>query len=124
MFLLNGHGKNAVLYGNKDAYAEGRSMTAEAACGFRQRTYPPDPRTGPFDYYFPDAGSLSEDVTHMTAALDRLAEATIENPDPPKNSVMAPVFTYFGQFIDHDITANTDREAGLSVIVVDGRCPN
>ena len=27
-----------------------------------------------------------------------------------------PVFTYFGQFIDHDLTANTDRDSAISFI--------
>ena len=32
--------------------------------------------------------------------------------DPVKgaNSALPPVLTYFGQFIDHDITAGTDRD--------------
>lgn len=32
--------------------------------------------------------------------------------DPAEaNSTIPPVYTYWGQFIDHDITANTDRAA-------------
>lgn len=116
MFLLKGHGKNAVLNGDQSAYADRTVMAAEAACGFRAGQYPPDPRTGPFDYYFPDGASLPDDADAMTEALDALAVATIENENPPKNSAIPPVFTYFGQFIDHDITANTDREGGVSKI--------
>lgn len=116
MFLLKGHGTNAVLSGNTDAYSNKRTMSAEAACGFSKGTYVTAPRTGHFDYYFPDAEGLPADCAEMTKALDELADATIENANPPKNSTIAPVFTYFGQFIDHDITANTDREGGLSTI--------
>lgn len=118
MFLLKGHGTNAVVSANIAAYADAKIMTNEAACGFSDGSYPGVPRTGSFDYYFPDADSLPNTSVELTKALDDLAEATTENPDPPKNSAIAPVFTYFGQFIDHDITANTDRTAGLSFIDV------
>jgi len=38
--------------------------------------------------------------------------------DPQEqNSKIPPFFTYLGQFIDHDITANTDRDSSLSQIV-------
>lgn len=116
MLLLKGHGTHAVLYGDTAPYWNRKVMTAEAVCGYRQGFYPTDPRTGQFEYFFPEAASLTGDAVDVTAALDALADATIENPDPPKNSKIAPVFTYFGQFIDHDITANTDREAGISII--------
>jgi hypothetical protein len=32
------------------------------------------------------------------------------------NSTIPPVYTYWGQFIDHDLTANTDRDAEVSNI--------
>ena len=35
----------------------------------------------------------------------------IPTPPRPSNSSIPSIFTYFGQFIDHDITANTDRDA-------------
>jgi hypothetical protein len=34
----------------------------------------------------------------------------------PNDSSIPAVFTYLGQFIDHDITAQTDREIGISRI--------
>lgn len=50
----------------------------------------------------------------VIANLKKLGEAMIDNPGPDSeaaNSVIPPVYTYWGQFIDHDITANTDRAA-------------
>lgn len=48
----------------------------------------------------------------------------VEDPaSPPDDGGIPPVFTYFGQFIDHDVTANTDRETGLSVIDDDRVAP-
>lgn len=119
MFLLTGHGVTAVVSGNMGAYPEGKAMSAEAACGFLPGAYPKNPRMGVFDYFFKHGASLPQDGAAMTAALNALADSTIENPaDEPKNSTIPPVFTYMGQFIDHDITANTDREDGISVIDV------
>ena len=39
------------------------------------------------------------------------------------NSNIPAGYTYLGQFIDHDITARTDREVGVSRIVLDGDDP-
>lgn len=73
---------------------------------------------GKFRYYFPYAAALPETVD-MPPRLDALADSMVEPggpPDPTRNSQIPPVFTYLGQFIDHDITANTDRDSELSVI--------
>lgn len=68
---------------------------------------------GPFDYLFPDSPEASGDA----AALDSLAAAMLRSPPPAvQNAPIAAVYTYLGQFVDHDITAGTDREDGLSVI--------
>jgi Animal haem peroxidase len=65
-----------------------------------------------FGYYFPDApGDTRANVTGGIAAL---AAAMIEPPEDASaatDSDIPPIFTYMGQFIDHDITANTDRNA-------------
>jgi hypothetical protein len=73
--------------------------------------------TGEFNYYFAAAPGLP-DRADMPALLDRLADSMVEpTPDTTtSNSRIPPIFTYLGQFIDHDITANTDREAGASTI--------
>lgn len=79
---------------------------------------------GKFRYYFPDAPSLVED-DKMPGWLDALADSMVEAGGPPpgnapdpasSNSLIPPVFTYLGQFIDHDITANTDRDSAISII--------
>ncbi|MBX3529120.1 MAG: hypothetical protein KF849_00830 [Rhizobiaceae bacterium] len=49
----------------------------------------------------------------------------VEAPGSPQaqNSGIAPIFTYFGQFIDHDITAGTDRDSAVSTISPDDLAP-
>ncbi len=32
------------------------------------------------------------------------------------NSTIPPVYTYWGQFVDHDVTANTDRNDVVSIV--------
>ena len=75
------------------------------------------PEGGDFDYLFPDAtdtACTAATVARLDALADRMAETP---PDAaPQNSSIPPILTYFGQFIDHDITAGTDRETGLSLI--------
>jgi hypothetical protein len=72
-----------------------------------------------FNYLFPD---LANDPNSLLPAdnpadtivkLKALGEAMIEAPGDLEeaNSNIPPVYTYWGQFIDHDITANTDRTA-------------
>ena len=58
-----------------------------------------------FDYFFPDAESpvyTDDTPAHLTA----LQKAIYAQDDPVdlNNSALPPVFTYLGQFIDHDIT--------------------
>lgn len=64
----------------------------------------------PFDYMFPalarDPNALLPVGDATVEALNNLAEALTENTDTPdRNSNIPPVYTYWGQFIDHDITA-------------------
>ncbi|MBD0389513.1 MAG: hypothetical protein ICV54_24175, partial [Nostoc sp. C3-bin3] len=71
-----------------------------------------------FDYLFPDSArdpnSLlpAENNKDIIEKLKALGEAIIDRQVPESedsNSIIPPVYTYWGQFIDHDITANTDR---------------
>ncbi|MEM6972264.1 MAG: heme peroxidase family protein [Pseudomonadota bacterium] len=75
------------------------------------------PGSGRFGYYFPDATDVG--ATGITVqSLDALAAAMVEEDGDPaaQNSSIPPIFTYLGQFIDHDVSAGTDREIGLSTI--------
>ncbi len=77
------------------------------------------PEAGAFRYYFPDAPAFPESPT-MVAALDDLGTSMFDASIPSPSVDLAPILTYFGQFIDHDITANTDRRVvGVSEIDVD-----
>ena len=80
-------------------------------------TEAPEPEFGKFRYLFPYGGSLPE-RPDMPACLDALADSMVEAnaTAAAQNSQIPPVFTYFGQFIDHDLTANTDRDSALSFI--------
>ena len=119
MLFINGHGVTPVLDGDVAAYPDGKSIGASAVCGFAPgESYPYDPKLGAFAYAFPQADGLPKSAD-MTKKLDTLADVMVENEaNPQDDSNIPPVFTYMGQFIDHDVTANTDRETGLSVIDV------
>ncbi|MEU2199392.1 heme peroxidase family protein [Isoptericola sp. NPDC019482] len=60
----------------------------------------------------PGEGPVSnERVTAMVAALKKLGAAMVEPggpPNPDLDSTIPAVYTYWGQFIDHDITLNTN----------------
>jgi hypothetical protein len=63
----------------------------------------PKPPVGtPFDYMLPE---LTDD-----------APAAQADPAVEVNSNIPAVYTYWGQFIDHDMTANTDRDSATSDI--------
>ncbi|CAN5906457.1 heme peroxidase family protein [soil metagenome] len=86
-----------------------------------------------FDYLFPDlttkeaahlpAGDPAKNAA-VVAGLKALGDAMVEDSlapgegtlQPTGNSTVPPIFTYWGQFIDHDLTANTDRDSKVSDI--------
>lgn len=77
--------------------------------------------TATFGYFFPKAPVLDPG---KTAALDALAEAMSDQQIPDAgNAGVPPAYTYFGQFIDHDLTANTDRETDFSSVVAEEIVP-
>jgi hypothetical protein len=65
-----------------------------------------------FGYFFPAADGPADAAT-MTARLDALGDAMAEPNDAGDVSGLAPILTYFGQFIDHDITAATDSDQNI-----------
>jgi hypothetical protein len=77
-----------------------------------------------FDYLFPEAARsrlcLVPDTEECSAGLRALGTAMasddlVGSPDPDESGIPA-IFTYFGQFIDHDVTARTDREGMVTSI--------
>jgi hypothetical protein len=66
-----------------------------------------------FGYMFPNAPGVSGGDPATIDALIALAAAMTEatGGSGGADSDIPTVMTYFGQFIDHDITANTDRDA-------------
>ncbi len=78
-----------------------------------------------FDYLFPEAANstacLLPDSEACTAALINLGTAMARDdfpaPSPDLAASKTPaIYTYFGQFIDHDLTARTDREGSVTRI--------
>jgi hypothetical protein len=82
--------------------------------------------TTDFDYLFPDlvgkpdahlpAGTDDEVATTVTA-LNELGNAMIDQEPPAddRSSPIPPVYTYWGQFVDHDLTAATDNDKVISI---------
>ncbi|NJO73013.1 MAG: hypothetical protein HC833_04150 [Leptolyngbyaceae cyanobacterium RM1_406_9] len=72
-----------------------------------------------FNYLFPDLSTdphsllPADNPADTIAKLKDLGNAMIDAQAPidpeDANSKIPPVYTYWGQFIDHDVTANTDR---------------
>jgi hypothetical protein len=68
----------------------------------------------PFGYLFPKlhrdpANLVDAKLNETVAMLKRLGVAMGDDPNPDGNSRLPAAYTYFGQFVDHDLTANTDR---------------
>ena len=84
-----------------------------------------------FDYLFPKLARTPEarvaETDETIQALKALGAAMAEPQNAPDNkfdSGVPAVFTYLGQFIDHDLTARTDRDGDftdLERIGLDGR---
>jgi heme peroxidase len=82
--------------------------------------------TTDFDYLFGELlgdpakhlpAADAAEVDNTVAALNALGNAMIEQ-DPPAdlaNSPMPPIYTYWGQFVDHDLTAATDNDSKISI---------
>jgi hypothetical protein len=87
--------------------------------------------TTPFDYLLSqivgdaDAHLPADDPVALVDSLNALGNAMAEQSPPPatQNSTIPPIYTYWGQFIDHDLTANTDRDSAVSDITKAGVKP-
>ena len=74
---------------------------------------------GRFAYLFPDAAGPADDpdiIPKLSALADAMVETEQQRTAPELDSALPPIMTYFGQFVDHDITANTDRDVASSQI--------
>ena len=83
-----------------------------------------------FDYMFEsivdDPDSHLPVSSNTVNALNDLGDSMVEpapSDDPPNNSPIPPIYTYWGQFVDHDLTANTDRDSTVSDITKDDLKP-
>ncbi|MEQ9438612.1 MAG: heme peroxidase family protein [Cyclobacteriaceae bacterium] len=79
----------------------------------------------PFGYMFPEAAKsrlcLLPQTEVTIQGLRALGKAMADtgsagNPMTHLDSTMDAAFTYLGQFIDHDITARTDRDSSISML--------
>lgn len=130
MFFEFSHGGHALAKGADNARAEGRrDIVTAAQAGI---DFDPDTMT-PFRYLIDKVGA--DDLLPVSpatvAALDKLGEAivkqqpppvpsaVVDGPDPDPDSNIPPIFTYWSQFIDHELTARTDRNEMVSDITVD-----
>jgi hypothetical protein len=80
-----------------------------------------------FNYFFPEAARSRLcllPVTEITlSGLRKLGDLMADSGAPPPgdaetayDSNTPAIFTYFGQFIDHDLTARTDRDSTLTAL--------
>lgn len=126
MFFEFSHGGQALAKGADNVRIEGRrDMVTLAQAGI---DFDPDTMT-PFRYLINTAGpdDLLVVGPATVAALDKLGEAivkqqpapAVDNLDPDADAAIPPIFTYWSQFIDHELTARTDRNEAVSDITVD-----
>jgi Animal haem peroxidase len=123
--VLNPQGEQMlVLKHGGHTVSDNGAGTSEAAHRMEHHITRKPPPTTPFEYLLPalkkkTGAHIPGDPVKVTADLKALGEAMVEPApaaptDPPVNSTIPAVYTYWGQFIDHDITANTDRTSATS----------
>ena len=118
------HGGHAVA-GETPPAARSRAFDKAAVEEVVQDDSPPpiEAISTPFGYLFDDlrtdypAAHLAvEPASTVVAGLKALGSAMVDAPpDGDPNSPIPPVYTYWGQFVDHDVTANTDREEVIDI---------
>jgi hypothetical protein len=121
------HGEHVVpdevAQAQQDAAAP-RSASISEAVGEEFRTGPITEISTPFGYMFPELADAFP-IAHLSAepaeqtvrALKALGSAMVEQ-DPAGaggDATIPPIVTYWGQFVDHDLTANTDRDTTISI---------
>jgi hypothetical protein len=124
MLFMKGHGGHAIYdYGG---YTPETKRLARDACGYRpDEEYPEwDPENlGAFGYLCDGASAIPASSETVAALREIAVEMVDQAPQSHDNSQIPAAFTYIGQFIDHDITAGTDREISVSEIDVPDLTP-
>lgn len=69
------------------------------------------------DAHLPSNGQGGDLTVRTCLALNDLGFAMIDQEPPAddRNSPIPPVYTYWGQFVDHDLTAATDNDSSISI---------
>ena len=123
MLFQLGHGHSVAAHSNQEAHRDGTTLAAVCARNGNAKRGAPPLDFGAFGYYFGDAPEAFPG-NNTTKALDALGDAMAKPPEAARPDSRIPViFTYLGQFIDHDISAGTDRDAGLTMIDGDDIAP-
>jgi hypothetical protein len=58
----------------------------------------------------------AQTVTDLDALGGLMIDADLDPETSASDSIMPPVLTYWGQFLDHELTARTDRESDITSI--------
>ena len=127
-----GHALAEDLYKTEPAADELESVSRLAdVVGDPTASRADDDGTTRFSYMLADARDVYPaahlpvtDPAAVVVALKALGAAMVDGDptvfdgsDPlALNSTIPPVYTYWGQFIDHDLTANTDRDESVSIL--------
>lgn len=110
MFLFNvGHGEPAEVKKPRSRSA-GAAEGANMARGVDEN-FDVDNRTR-FAYLADATAERLPEGAAIVEALDMLGDAMIEQGNSDVDSATPPVYTYWSQFIDHELTAKTDRDVG------------
>jgi len=109
------HGEHVLSSAEAGVTARSASLDAVVAA---------DPVTTRFDYmfkslrdFYPSAHLDSDPPSTVVTALKALGSAMVEQgASAAGDSTVRPIYTYWGQFVDHDLTANTDRNTSISIL--------
>ena len=66
--------------------------------------------------YLPDGDVIIEELDRLGELMIDAAPANRNKVDVTTDSTIPPVFTYWGQFLDHELTARTDRDGAFTNI--------
>ena len=76
-----------------------------------------------FGYFVPPLDAPENYLPASPATIDELDALgnhmidAVANPEnPATDSTLPPVLTYWGQFLDHELTARTDRESEVTSV--------